>query len=370
MTILRQAGPLSAWSEKMPTAQPPLKASLVATLCGGLLLFATGCPQEGPGQEIIPFDPMPMRGAISLVNDNNRGLQLTLKSKGGFARCRFTDQDGSQRKFDVDANLIVHCPRCMRLDMSVLGKSYFVFGSNDERYWVEQPDARALTWGRHNRDLEPNANDLIIRPELIVDALGISLIPEGDGSGAGPMQRLTDTHQQLIFYEDSGRNPGRISKEFWLSRFAPQLIDRVIFRDPMGQLVMDAKLGKYKPIVAGGPLIPHRFEVQWPATEGYMLLTVAGWRLLPKVNQDHPAFQFPLDRGASFDHIVDLDVELDHIYNPIKASDLIRMQLEQEGQLIDDGAPVQDAPVQDDVPFSDAPGSGEESDQSNESDDG
>ncbi len=332
-------------------------------VCGGLLLSATGCPDDRMGLEIEPFPVMPMRNAVGIVNDNNRGLQLTIKSKGGFARCRFTDQDGSKRRFDVDANLIVHCPRNMRLDMSVLGKSYFVFGSNEERYWVEQPDARALTWGRHDRDIEPNARDLIIRPELIVEALGISLIPEGNSA---PMtQRITDTHQQLVFFDQGNNQSGRISKEFWLTRFEPQLIDRVIFRDPMGQLVMDAKLDKYKPVVPGGPLIPHRFEVSWPATEGFMLLTVAGWKLLPKVTVDHPAFQFPLDRGAEFDRIVDLDVELDHLYNPIKASDLIRMQLEEQGQLDGDGYPIED-----DVPFTDEPNASEATDQSNEPDDG
>ncbi|GJM25008.1 MAG: hypothetical protein DHS20C16_14230 [Phycisphaerae bacterium] len=341
----------------------------ISIICGGMLSLTTGCPDRPEVTQIPPFDPITMQEAIALVNDNNRGLQLTIKSRGGFARCRFTDQDGSKRRFDVDANLIVHCPRNMRLDMSVLGKSYFVFGSNDERYWVEQPDARALAWGRHDRDLVPNASDLIIRPELIVDALGISLIPEG--AGVGPRQRLTDTHQQLIFLDDSGQ----ISKEFWLSRFSPQLIDRVIFRDPMGQLVMDAKLSKYKPIVTGGPLIPHRFEVNWPATEGYMLLTMSGWKMLPRVNKDHPAFQFPLDRGAEFDHIVDLDVELDHIYNPIKASDLIRQQLEQDGQLqneqlIDDGYPAEDDAAFSDEPNFDSPDSGEGSEYSNESDNG
>ncbi len=363
MTTAQRTAPHLAWRETMPTARSQRRLSALTVVCGGLLLLATGCPPPGPDREIKPIDPLPLRDAVGIVNDNNRGLQLTIKSKGGFARCRFTDQDGSKRRFDVDANLIVHCPRNMRLDMSVLGKSYFVFGSNETRYWVEQPDARALTWGRHDRDIEPNARDLIIRPELIVEALGIALIPEGDNAHIS--QRITDTHQQLIFYDQSGSQSDRISKEFWLSRFEPQLIDRVIFRDPMGQLVMDAKLDKYKPIVPGGPLIPHRFEVNWPATEGYMLLTVSGWKLLPNVTVDHPAFQFPLDRGAEFDRIVDLDVELDHIYNPLKASDIIRMQLEEQQQREENGFPPAN-----EVPFSDEPGTSEASDQSNESDDG
>ncbi len=353
-----------------PIAFRHMSTPMLPLLCAGMLIFTAGCPQPGPDKQIKPFDPIPMPDAIALVNQNNQGLQMTIKSKGGFARCKFTDQDGSKRKFDVDANLIVNCPRNMRLDMSVLGKSYFVFGSNDARYWVEQPDAHALTWGRHDRDIEPNARDLIIRPELIVEALGIAMIPENPEGAAAPMQRLTDTHQQLLFFDEGGHSNGRITKEFWLSRFAPQLIDRVIFRDPMGQLVMDAKLGKYKPIVPGGPLIPNRFEVTWPATDGYMLLTTSGWKLMPKVAKDHPAFQFPLDRGAQFDHIVDLDVELDHIYNPLKTSDLIRMQLEEEGRLNGDGVPLEYyAPPEEDAPFSDAPDYEANTGPENESDD-
>jgi len=288
---------------------------------------------------------MPIRDAISVVNQNNSGLQMTLKSKGGFARCQFTDPDGKKRKFDVDADLIVLCPRNMRLNMSVLGKSYFAFGSNQERYWVEQPDARALTWGRHDRDIQPLARELIIRPELIVQALGISLLPEDLADANGPVQRLTDDYQQLIFVDHSGQAGGgqaggRISKEFWLDRYSPQLIGRIVFRDPMGQIAMDAKLGNYKPIIPGGPLIPHRFEIDWPATEGHMLFTTRGWKMLPQVTEEHPAFQFPLDRGARFDHIVDLDVELDHMRNPPDANEEIRRQLEEEQWRLETGQPA------------------------------
>ena len=66
-----------------------------------------------------------MQDAVSLVNNNNRGLQLTIKSRGGFARCRFTDQDGSKRRFDVDANLIMPVPAQHAVGHERLGKIIF-----------------------------------------------------------------------------------------------------------------------------------------------------------------------------------------------------------------------------------------------------
>ena len=106
-------------------------------------------------------------------------------------------------------------------------------------------------------------------------------------------QRLTDTHQQLIFFDENGR----ISQGVLACQdFEPQLIDRVIFRDPMGQLVMDAKLSKYKnDRRQAGHLIPHRFEVQLArhrrlhAADRHVRLEDAA----ECQQADHPAFQFP-----------------------------------------------------------------------------
>ena len=254
---------------------------------------------------------MPMADAIEIVNRNSTRLQVTLKARAGHAQGYFTEANGKKRNFDLDAALLLRTPRFMRLSLSAFGKTQLVFGSNAEKYWMVQPPANALTWGRHDRAVDPQATDLILRPDLLVEALGIAPLPEETAGESGPVQRITPEYQQLFFIDYDEYSQGYIRKEYWLSRYEPQLVARIIFRDMMGRTVMDSRLSQYKPIGRDGPLLPHRIEMRWPATDNYMLFTARGWKLLPDVDETHPGFQFPLDRGATFKHIVDIDVELD-----------------------------------------------------------
>ncbi len=287
----------------------------LALLAAGFAAAAAGCRPDRTALEPLPV--LPMADAIDRVNANHARLVGTAQARGGHARGHFTDTDGARRSFDLDAKLLVHPPRCLRLDLKALLESQLVFGSNPEKYWVVQPNVKALTYGRHSRDVIPDADDLIIRPDLLVEALGLNLLPEQTIGDAGPVQRIVGDHQQLIFLAYDESLQGYIAKEYWLSRHEPRLVDRIVFRDPEGKLVMASELSRYRPVGDDGLLLPHRVEITWPATDGRMLFTASGWKILPQVDESHPGFAFPLDRGATFDRIVDVDVELDAIHHPL-----------------------------------------------------
>ncbi len=274
------------------------------------LLACGGCP---PHENLERFEPVPIDQALALVNTNSRELQLTVRAKAGNATGVFVEPDGTRHRFDVDAALLVHPPRCMRMDMSVLGNSQFVFGSNNERYWAEQVSANALSWGRHDRQVDPAAEDMIIRPDLIVEALGINQLPTTTHVLYGPFQRITEDCQELHFVDYDEKLRGFISKEYWLSRYEPRTVERIIFRDALGEKIMESHLSRYKPVKPDGPLLPHKVYISWPATGSKLIFTAAGWELLPKVSVDHPAFTFPIELGKSFDRIMDIDVKLDAI---------------------------------------------------------
>ena len=276
------------------------------------LLACSGCP---PHEKPIPFDPVPIDEALALVNANSSELQLTVRAKAGSATGVFVEPDGTKHRFDVDAALLVHPPRCMRMDMSVLGNSQFVFGSNNERYWAEQVSANALSWGRHDQQVNPAAEDMIIRPDLIVEALGINPLPPTTHVLFGPFQRITNDCQELHFVDYDEKLRGFISKEYWLSRYEPRMVERIVFRDAMGEKIMESHLSRYKPVKSDGPLMPHKVYISWPVTGSELTFTAAGWKLLPKVNENHPAFTFPIDLGKSFDRIVDIDVKLEAIHD-------------------------------------------------------
>jgi len=289
-----------------------LGGSLVSAVA---LTVLCGCPD--PGQTIKLHEPLALADAVALVNRNNEPLSVTLKAVGGHARGQITDTDGSVRRFDFDAALLVKAPRCLRLDMTALLESQIVFGSNPTRYWVVQPAARALSYGRHDTRIVPNANDLIIRPDLFVEALGLNLLDTDTAGDTGPVLRNTDEHQQLLYLDYDDNQQGYIAKEYWISRRDPQVITRIVFRDTAGRVALDSQIDRYRRIGdAGGPLVPHRIRLVAPATRSWLEFTAWGWKQMPDIGPEHPAFVFPLERGEKFEQIVDLDVELDKLHNP------------------------------------------------------
>jgi hypothetical protein len=297
---------------RQPQAWTVWKALCRVCVTLAVLAGATGCPEKGK-RAPIPYPPLRIEEAIGLVNRNNARVTGALKAKAGHARGHYTDSEGKRKEFDVDAALLVLPPRHLRLDMSVLGNSQFIFGSNGKRYWMEQPPADALTWGRHEQADRLLADDLIIRPDLMIEALGFNPLPENTTGDGGPVQRITPDYQQLLFLDYDSSLQGFITKEYWLSRHDPQLIARIIFRDSLGLVTMDSKLSAYRRMGEGGPLLPSRVEVNWPESGSAMVFTTMGWSQPAGVTESHPGFAFPLDRGEHFTRIIDIDAKLDNI---------------------------------------------------------
>jgi hypothetical protein len=279
------------------------------------LVTVTGCPGDRqrpfpPEPQVLP--PVSLAVAVNALNDNTARLQGTIQARNGHARGYFTDRDRRTRNYDLDAALLIYPPRCLRMDLAMLGKSQLVFGSNETRYWVVQPGSRALSWGRHDQTTQPKAGDLLIRPDLLVEAVGFNTLPADTLGAKGPLLRNAAGHQEIIYLDYDNDGQGFITKEYWISRSLPRVLERIVFRDSAGTVAMDSRLSEYKPIEGGGAVLPHRIQIDWPATKSRMLFTAGGWRLLPDVPKDAPSFIFPLDRGDKFDQIVDVDVELEH----------------------------------------------------------
>jgi hypothetical protein len=221
-----------------------------------------------------------------------------------------TLDSGERRNFDCDANLLVIPPRHLRLDLQTLGQTQVLFGSNDELYWLHVvPQVDTYWWGRYDNIELTDVADIPIRPDMIVEALGIvGLMPDTTGT-EGPFQRVAGEHQQLLFvtYDSSGQ--GRLYKEYWLSRRGDRRIERIIFRDDLGREQMRSQLSDYRPLEGDGPPLAHRVDVRWPERDAHLLLKVRTWKAQPVLTPDHRAFQPPHERGQTFREIIDIDQE-------------------------------------------------------------
>lgn len=250
-----------------------------------------------------------MDQAIGLVNANTSRVTTCLKA-AGWADGWFTDQAGRRRRFDLPhTSLQVIAPRHLYLSAkSGLLTEELMLGSNDHKYWLHvRQDDDTYRHGTHAGLADEPVEAMPLRPDQLIEALGLNGLPQDTTGPDGPIQRVVDEYQQLIFLAYTADGQGLIRKEYWLDRYEPRLIRRIVFRDGMGRVAMESRLDGYKPMGRDGPLLPRRIRVEWPQEAGALNLRISGWKTMPTRGPSHPAFVAPHDRGMTYTKMIDLD---------------------------------------------------------------
>jgi len=256
-------------------------------LLAAVAMLSGGCP---PAPDRPRFDPVPVGRAIAIVNDNAEKVQATLRAVGSVDG-RFTTEDGAHRSYHVQGVLFFHKPIFLRFDLKKLGSRQFLFGSNDQRFWVYSGGDDETFCGRHGVADDWPA-DLPMRPDQLVDAVGLGSVPTADHFGP-PLQRVVEDYQQILFLaqrNDGGRYLGR---EYWVDRYAPRLLRRVIFRDEEGNVEMETQLDDYRVLGGSGALVPYEMVARWPKNEAHMRFRVRKWSVVPSVGTHDIQFSTP-----------------------------------------------------------------------------
>jgi hypothetical protein len=252
-----------------------------------LTLLLCGCP---PQETRKPLAAISMQEAARIVNRNIDSIGGTLRAVGSVDG-HFTTEEGARRSFHADGTLFYHEPYFLRFDLKKLGDRQFLFGSNKEWWWVYSKADGKHFCGRQGYPEDVPAN-LPVQPDQILDALGLTYIPE-EGWVTGPAQRIVDDFQQILFITLDENDWPVIEKEYWLDRVPPRLVRRVIFRDRSGSVEMESRLGQYKPLERGGPLLPHEMAASWPKSDADMRLSVRQWKLVEEVRPGDIQFATP-----------------------------------------------------------------------------
>lgn len=268
-----------------------------------LVLVLTGCPKPS----IPPLDPMPIEKTVRMVNDNLRGAQTGLRARGRVT-ADFTDPDGSRHRRFLDGTLLIIPPHHVRFDMTVLGKTQILLGSNTDTFWFYlRQDAGTMRWGHHDSVKGSMPAGMPIRPDMIIEALGLSrLDPETTGPN-GPVQRIEQQYQQLLYLEHDEVGQGYIEKEYWIERVPDGRPRRIVFRDRIGQAVMQSQLDDYRPLFSGGPELPTRVTIEWPLERGGLTFHIARWELESRLTPDAAPFVLPHELGIEYPRIICID---------------------------------------------------------------
>lgn len=266
-----------------------------AALAPALLLpIIAGCPSAGPKIARTPAPPMPMSGVISRVEENAQKITAALRAIGvvdGEAK----DADNRRRTFSLDGIMFYLDPSYLRFDLKRFGERYLLVGSNAESFWVYNGETDEYRCGVHGEGA-PWLGDVEIKPLDLIEGLGLHVLPPPPAEGRPRKlevlaQRVTPEFQQILAVA-FGQGLGQIEREYWIDRYPPHVVRRVVFRDRDGNIELETRLSDHKQI-DGGPLLPHDILVTWPSAEAEMRFRVRKWEFFPQVTPDGPQFRTP-----------------------------------------------------------------------------
>ena len=257
-----------------------------------LVLGVGGCP---PPPAIDPFEPIPMRQAVRIVNRNAGKITGTLRALGSVDGYFSTEDDG-RRNYHADATLFHLGPCYLRFDFKKFGDRQVLFGCNETDYWFYTKEDDNYYCGHHGA-VEDLPADIPIRPDRIGEALGLGLFSPEDpcGGGARPLQRVVDEYQQILCLIHDERGDLLLEKEYWLDRYPPQLVRRVVFRDADGVVELESRLDRYRSFWPDGPLLPREMVADWPKTQAQMRFTVDKWSPVDQVKPGSIQFATPAE---------------------------------------------------------------------------
>jgi len=282
-------------------------------VAASLAVWLAGCLPEAP--PLAP-PPAPLAEVVARVNANNQRVEGVYGAHCALAGV-LSDENGRARRVDMQGPLRYGKPRQFYLDLKAFGglAGGATIGSNAERYWVaiDGGELDNFVWGKYEHLDEPDVREFPLRPDLLMEALGVNPLPAARGGLLEPVRRSSSDYDELIYlrFTEDGRLV--IDREYYLDRRPPFLIRRIVMRDAVGAEAMEARLNDYKRIGGDGPLTAKTIQLSWPAQQARLELKLWARRLM---KWDPPrrakVFAFPGEMMASRERVTQVDAHHDN----------------------------------------------------------
>ncbi len=293
------------------------RALSISVLAATLLLG--GCKHLPPPQRVYNGPTQTMAQVVRAINANNQQIP-SLWCRHNF-EADLIDQDGKKHFLNGDGVLLYRPPRDLlfRGNKDVAGK-IFEIGSNRDRFWVQLiPQSDTMWWGRHANAGKPCMGEIPLRPDLLLEVLGVGRIGEDFLAEPAPTMRFNndaDAYMLTWIALNRGTGPRRwtAQKEIWYDRqtLLPRL---VLLFDENGRVLLRAQLSKHQLVgqasAAGAvaPLLASDYRLYFPDNGSTMWITLREMAFSRRGAPDDRAFEFPQQPGVN--RIVQVDEPCD-----------------------------------------------------------
>ena len=230
-----------------------------------VLLFLTGCAHNPPKRGVYTGPTETMYEVVKQINANNDKLPTLFATLDTFEASIVDDR---ARRFDevFGGQILYRAPRELRVVGTKGLGSVVEIGSSNLVYWLtaRSPGPDTLWWGHYENLGKECSRDIPVRPDLILEVLGVTPIKEDFNRLPAPVMRFNDYEDAYMFLWMRQESDRFVAvKEVWYDRKTKRPRKIALF-DGNGRVVLQAWLSKHRAVEA--PNVP---EAQWPtvATE-------------------------------------------------------------------------------------------------------
>lgn len=281
------------------------KPGSFAQLAGMLVLACgiAGCPRVEPGLG-PPEEPLPLQAVIERVNWNSGRMDFLLRGVNGSAVGRWrrsSDDTTPSTSFDMKVVLLYRKPRNLYLRMEHTLGGMIEAGSNSREFWVwERAKENRYYWGEHQWLTNDAEIDLPVRPDVLLDVLGVGDLPTDTTGSQGPVLWVCENGYQLVFLDYDDQGQGYISKVMEIGRREPYLVQKILYFHPDGRPVMQVLLSDYRLVEGSEVRAPHKIEMDSMEADNDNHMTLR----FPSLKRfDQPAadqlFVSPMQKGGA-----------------------------------------------------------------------
>jgi len=267
-------------------------ARCVVTFSALTTVFGCG-PRPVPLEP--PTDDSPIPVVIERVNANSKKMDFLLRGGGVSATVRYRE-DGAPATQELSGILLYRKPRDLYLSLEHTLGGKLEVGSNGREFWVwERIKEPRYWWGRHERAEGILDADLPVRPDVLLEVLGLQDLPTHTTGPHGPLSWVGLDRYELLFLDSDETGQLQLVKAIDIDRREPFLVRSIVYFQH-GRPVTVAKLSRYEVVEGSDVLAPRTIHIDLLEREGSAHLEFLTMKRFDKPGVDR-FFVSPRQRG-------------------------------------------------------------------------
>jgi hypothetical protein len=283
----------------------PTRIGLLFTL---IFILLSGCvPPAPPASHGYYGATLPLEKVVRNIDDNNLRLP-TLWARVKYFEATEVDRATGKVKSFINGDqgtLLYTSPDSIRLTVNKQVADLFVMGSDASQFWFDQPHDKIYYWGKYADIGSATTSQIPIRPDLVMEVLGVRPLDTNLLSEPAPVLRFNnDADVYMIVWQKHSADRWVAQKEIWYDR-QTLLPTTVLLFDANGRVVLRAWLSNFVAVkTSDSPAVNDPAGAEAKAQQ-------------PKVASHYRLFFPESDTHATFDLV---DIALNHNGFPRPAS--------------------------------------------------